>query len=58
MKVVSWNMRATCSPQKNYILWQTLFSKEWDILCAVEHKCRDLVGYVTHWCGYSIYYAG
>ena len=57
MKVVSWNVRGTC-PQKNYILWKTLFSRECDIPFAVEHKCHDLARSVTHWHGYSIYYVG
>ena len=37
MKVVTWNV-------KKYLLWETLLSNEWDILCAVEHKCHELAG--------------
>ena len=58
MKVVPWNVRGACSPQKNYILWKTLFSREWDILCVVEHKCHNLGGSITHWRGYLVYYTG
>ena len=47
MKVVSWNVRGASSPPKKYyILWKTLFDKEWDVLCAMEHKSHDLVGSV------------
>ena len=51
-------MRGASSPHKKYILWKTLFDKEWDVLCAVEHKCHDLAGSVLHLHGYSAYYAG
>ena len=31
--------------------------EEWDVLCAVEHKCYDLAGSMLHLRGYSTYYA-
>ena len=58
MKVVTWNVRGACSPHKKYILWETLLSKEWDVLCAVEHKCHELAGSTVHLRGYSSFYAG
>ena len=58
MKVVSWNVRGASSPHKKYILWKTLFDKDWDVLCVVEHKCHDLERSVLHLRGYSAYYAG
>ena len=39
MKVVTWNVTGACSPHKKYMLWETLLSRECDILCAIEHKC-------------------
>ena len=50
-EVVTWNVRGTCSP---YILWKTLLSRKWDILCAVEHKCHELVGLTIQLCGYDM----
>ena len=58
MKVVTWNVRGACSPHKKYMLWETLLSKEWDVLCAVEHKCHELAGSTVHLRGYSSFYAG
>ena len=58
MKVVTWNVRGACSPHKKYLLWETLLSNEWDILCAVEHKCHELAGSTVHLRGYSSFYAG
>ena len=52
MKVVTWNVREVCSPHKKLILWETLLSKEWDVLYGVEHKCHELVGSIVHLRGY------
>ena len=58
MKVVTWNVRGACSPDKKYILWETLLSKDCDVLCAVEHKCHELAGSTVHLRGYLSFYAG
>ena len=58
MKVVCWNVRGASSPHKKFFFWQTVFNKQWDVVCAVEHKCHDLSGSILHLRGYSTYYAG
>ena len=52
-------MQGASSPHKIYTLWKTLIEKEWDVLCAVEHKCHDLARSVNlHLNGHFAYYAG
>ena len=38
IKVVTWNVRGACSPHAQYILWEILLSKEWDVLGAHSFK--------------------
>lgn len=44
MKLVHWNVRGISSRKKQYVLWQTLLSSQWDVLCAVEHKQHAQAG--------------
>ena len=43
MKVASWSVQGSSSPQEMYVR-KTLFDKEWDVSCAIQHKCDDLTG--------------
>ena len=56
MKMVSWNVRGASSPHNKYILWNTQFNKECDVLYLIERKCHDLARLVIHLHGYSAYY--
>ncbi len=58
MKIVSWNVRGICSQFKMHEVWRILLNKQWDVLCAVEHKAHANAGLVTCSHGYTLCYAG
>ena len=58
MKIVTWNVRGVCSPSKMYGMWKNVFSNQWDILCAVEHKDHAKSGTSHQHNGYHACYAG
>ena len=57
MKVMSKNRREAWHPRKKYTLWQSLSTREWDILWVDERKWHDKVRYIHTFCGHSSLYA-
>ncbi|MCO5566865.1 hypothetical protein L7F22_020548 [Adiantum nelumboides] len=58
MKLVNWNVQGISSRKKQYVLWQTLLSNKWDVLCAVEHKQHRQVSGGFIYKGFHVFFSG